>query len=166
MVIDNVDEELAFLVEMERIDQLRKLGAKLCNMTAGGEGLYGLKHSEETKRKMSASQRGENHNMFGKQHSEETRRLMSDAKRGKPKTAEHARKVAEANKGQKRSDETRKKQSELKLGKKLSDEHKRHMSEVRKGKTQPIISCPHCLKSGGAYTMKRWHFENCKHIER
>jgi hypothetical protein len=166
IVVDNVEEDFAFLVEMERIDQLRRIGAKLCNMTAGGEGLYGLKHSEETKRKMSASQRGENHNMFGKQHSDETRRLMSVAKRGKPKTAEHARKVAEANKGQKRSEETRKKQSELKLGKKLSDEHKRRMSEVRKGKTQPIISCPYCLKSGGAFTMKRWHFENCKHTER
>jgi len=166
MVVDNVDEELAFFIEMERIDQLRRLGIRLCNLTNGGEGLHGLKHSEETKRKMSVSQRGENHNMFGKQHSEETRQRMSDAKRGKPKTAEHARKVAQALIGTKRNDESKRKMSEAKLGKKLSDEHRQRLSEIRRGKEQAIVVCPHCSKSGGVNTMKRWHFENCKHTER
>lgn len=166
MVVDNVDEDFAFLVEMERIDQLRRLGVGICNLTDGGEGLSGLKHSEETKRKMSASQRGENHNMFGKQHSEETRQRMSAAKRGKPKTAEHARKVAQALIGTKRSDESKRKMSEAKIGKKLSDEHRQRLSEVRQGKAQAIVVCPHCSKSGGVTTMKRWHFENCKHTER
>jgi hypothetical protein len=166
IVVDNVDEDFAFLVEMERIDQLRRLGEKLCNMTAGGEGLYGLRHSDETKRKMSEAQRGERGNMYGRHHTEQTKAKMSAAHAGKPKSAEHARKVAEANRGQKRSDETRRKQSDLKLGKRLSDKHKQRLSEVLKGKTQPIIVCSHCLKTGGAFTMKRWHFENCKHIER
>ncbi len=166
LVVDGVDEDFAFLVEMERIDQLRRLGKKLCNMTAGGEGIYGLRHSDETKRKMSEAQRGERGNMYGKRHSEETRFKMSAAHAGKPKNADHTRKVAEANRGQKRSDETRRKLSELKLGKKLSDEHKRRLSEVRRGKLQPIVSCPNCSKTGGAFTMKRWHFENCKRIER
>jgi len=31
-----------------------------------------------------------------------------------------------------------------------------------KGSKQPIVTCPHCGISGGAGTMKRWHFDNCK----
>jgi hypothetical protein len=34
--------------------------------------------------------------------------------------------------------------------------------KAAKGVKHPIIVCPHCLKSGGACTMPRWHFDNCK----
>lgn len=33
-----------------------------------------------------------------------------------------------------------------------------------KGVPRPIITCPHCLKSGGSNAMTRWHFDNCKNI--
>jgi hypothetical protein len=36
------------------------------------------------------------------------------------------------------------------------------MSAMKIGKKQQIVSCPHCGKSGGAATMPRWHFDNCK----
>ncbi len=32
---------------------------------------------------------------------------------------------------------------------------------VERGKTQKIITCPHCDKSGGISLMKRYHFDNC-----
>lgn len=38
IVADGLDEELAFLGEVELIDKMRRLGATLANMTAGGEG--------------------------------------------------------------------------------------------------------------------------------
>ena len=56
-------------------------------------------------------------------------------------------------------------------GKKVhSEEHKLKVAESNKlkprtlGKTwkQQIIECPHCAKTGGASTMKRYHFNNCK----
>ena len=35
-VVKDVDEELVYLVEEERIDQLKRLGIKLANINAGG----------------------------------------------------------------------------------------------------------------------------------
>jgi hypothetical protein len=44
-VVKDVDEELAYLVEQERIDQLEKLGIKLANICPGGKGVgSGDKH--------------------------------------------------------------------------------------------------------------------------
>lgn len=31
-----------------------------------------------------------------------------------------------------------------------------------KGKTDTVVECPHCGKTGGQSIMKRWHFDNCK----
>lgn len=36
-------------------------------------------------------------------------------------------------------------------------------SQKMVGVKQPLVSCPHCHKIGGAYNMKRFHFNNCKH---
>ena len=43
-----------------------------------------------------------------------------------------------------------------------SEDHKAKISQALKGKPKPIITCPHCGKSGGAGPMKLWHFDNCK----
>ena len=48
----DIDEELAYLCEQERIDQLKRLGYKLANLTVGGEGAGA----------------GELHHMWGKPH--------------------------------------------------------------------------------------------------
>lgn len=86
-----------------------------CNMTDGGEGVSGRKspHSEETKRKMSATK-------IGKEVSNEVRK-----------------KISEKLKGQKLSEETKKKMSESKIGKIKSEEHKNKLSESLKGRTSP-----------------------------
>jgi hypothetical protein len=61
-IVENVDEELAFLAEQERIDQLKRLGVKLTNLTNGGEGSFNP--SEETRRKMSEIRIGEKNPNF------------------------------------------------------------------------------------------------------
>jgi len=66
-VIKDVDEELAYLAEEERIDQLKRLGIKLTNLTLGGEGASG----------------GENHHMWGKTHPDKgSKRPYGKYKRG------------------------------------------------------------------------------------
>jgi hypothetical protein len=62
-ILINVDnEELAYLCESERIDQLKRLGCLLTNLNEGGEGSY--KPSDETRAKMSASRQGEKNPRF------------------------------------------------------------------------------------------------------
>ena len=33
-------------------------------------------------------------------------------------------------------------------------------------KPKQKVTCPHCNLEGGISQMKRWHFENCKTIEK
>lgn len=96
--IPNVEE--ANRLEIYYIKYYRALGYKLCNMTDGGDGSNGFKHSEKTKalisskkkgvslsektkQKMSKSKMGENNNMFNKNHTPETCSKISKAKKGK-----------------------------------------------------------------------------------
>ena len=91
MFIKNLDEELAFLVETERIDQLKRLGANLCNMTNGGEGSTGAKRSQETKNKLSEIRKNLPNAMLGKKHTTESRKKQSDMKQGKYEGVKHPR---------------------------------------------------------------------------
>lgn len=54
----------------------------LLNLTDGGEGTEGHKHTAEVRAKMSALRKEHNH-FRGKTHSQETKKLMSEAKLGK-----------------------------------------------------------------------------------
>ena len=111
-------EKEAFAIEIQWIAQLRKEGYSLVNISDGGEGPTGVKHTDEFKRKVSARH-------TGKVNSEETRAKMSKAKRGvprPPRTAEHNAKVSTAMMGHSCSDETRRKIAATKVGKKRPPE--------------------------------------------
>jgi predicted GIY-YIG superfamily endonuclease len=45
-----------------------------------------------------------------------------------------------------------------------SEARKRNLSEKITGYVHKKITCPHCGKTGGETSMKRWHFNNCKGI--
>ena len=64
IITKDIDEELAFLVEIERIDQLKRLGIQLTNLTNGGEGMSGYTPTEETKKKMKLSWQKRNSNFW------------------------------------------------------------------------------------------------------
>lgn len=190
-VVDGVDEELAVLIEVERIDQLRRLGAPLCNKTDGGEGASGAVRTPETLEKMGAWQRDRKlpqstreklskaRSAFtGWRHSSETLARMSEAHSGE----------RNAMFGRKASEETRKKLSEERksrkyppefgaaisarqtgelnsmFGRPVSQETREKVSAALKGKPRPqrTVTCPHCGKSGGMNAMTRHHFDNCK----
>ena len=117
------------------------------NLTLGGEGTLGFKHSDESKQKMSESHKGRPAPNKGKKHSEEARRKMSEANKGrtppnkgKKHSEETKRKIGEANKGKpshfkgkKHSAKARRKLSESHKGRKASAETKQKMSESHKG---------------------------------
>ena len=92
--------ELIFLTPFEHI-RLHQLGKKV---------------SEETRKKMSESRKGENHPMFGKHLSTKHRKNLSEALKGKYLSAETRKKISEARKGKHRSAETSKKIAEARKG--------------------------------------------------
>ncbi len=89
-IADNLDEELAFLCEMERIDQLRRLGHKLVNSTDGGcGGISGYKHTDESKAKISMNLKGKlagdkhpRYGKFNKDNPQYGRKQSAKAKKG------------------------------------------------------------------------------------
>ena len=186
-VAENIDEDLAFLIEVERIDQLRHIGVELANLTDGGEGPSGLSHTEDAKSRISAANRG-------LKRSVEAKKNLSIAKRNSWKNTEYRKKMSEVNIGRARSVETKSKISSSMINmfstpeakkkasdvarkrcqnaetlKKMSDAaHKQWSSEEARNKQretmleQPKILCPHCGKIGSIAAMHRWHFDNCK----
>lgn len=63
--------------EVDLIAKLRGDGSDLVNLTDGGDGTVGRRHSADARAKMAAAKRGT-------KASDETRRKMSEARRGKP----------------------------------------------------------------------------------
>lgn len=109
-VATGLTEDDALLLEMERIS-FWKDKSDLCNKTDGGDGVRGLVMSQDTRKKMSEKAKGRPgvKSMLGRKHTEETRKKMSAAHKGKKKTPEHAAKIGAIHKGKtfKHTDETR-----------------------------------------------------------
>ncbi len=130
----NLNEELAFLVEIERIDQLKRIGVNLCNMTNGGEGLSGYVVTDRVRKKLRERMLG-NKISVGRKLNELTKEKMSAVLIGNKRS----------------------------LGRVHSKETKEKMSAAQIGKQKAKIVCPHCLKKGGLGSMHRWHFNNCNY---
>ena len=154
IVKDNLTEEEAFELEKDTIEYYvftlgygidiegyknRENDEFLTNLTFGGEGSSGFKHSEEAKQKMSESRKGTKHSeevkrkmseaRKGIKYSEEAKRKMSEAKRGIQLSEEHKKKISESCKGRQLSEETKRKMSKSKKGRKCSEETKRKLSK-------------------------------------
>ena len=85
-------ESEAFMREQLTINALRLKGVALCNMTDGGEGFSGGRHSEKSRKLIGAASRGR---IF----SVEARTKMSCAKIGKSFTSAHRQNISKAKSG-------------------------------------------------------------------
>ena len=95
------------------------------NVTAGGEGTVGFRHSVETRRLLPLSQRG-------KTRGPEARSHIAEANRTKSVDPGFRRKISEVQQGKRLSLETRRKMSETRRGGTLSAEHRRKIAEAMK----------------------------------
>jgi hypothetical protein len=120
-------ESHALDLEIKLIAALRAGGVKLVNVTNGGDGMSGHKHSEETRAKLSEAARN---------RSEETRAKISKANTGRKHTEETKAKMSEVHKNM--SDETKveisAKLSACKIGNVVSEETKAKISKANKGR--------------------------------
>jgi hypothetical protein len=156
-IVEHEDEELVFLAEQERIDQLRRIGVKLCNVTNGGEGTSGFNHSEESKEKMRISMK----NRIPHKHSEESKEKIRQANTGVVFTEERKKKISEARKGHKMLPHVK---EALRIGMKGYKHSEEVLERMRKiQRAMPKFSCPHCDFVGNAGNVARWHFDRCKH---
>jgi hypothetical protein len=128
----------------------------LVNMTDGGDGAIGYRHSKETKERISKSKIGNKSKLGYKatpeeiakriernyKHSEESKRKISDTHIGVTFSEDHRKNIGISKMGNKYcvgrvlSDESKEKMRAAKIGKKLSPEHRAKLSEARKRNEQ------------------------------
>jgi hypothetical protein len=161
-VEENVSDAQAIDFECLLIAEMRDIGIPLTNMTDGGDGAQGYKHTEEHKQMMRELFVGrifteEHRQAMSKPKSEQGRKNMALARQTtlyRP-SEEHKQKISKALKGKPNNNK----------GYKHSDEAKAKMSAWRKGRPKPKIECVHCNQLVAVNTAKRWHFDNCKSKE-
>jgi hypothetical protein len=127
MVATGLTEDEAFALEVERIAFWREAGADLANRTDGGDGVSGLKMSDEAKAKMAAAK-------LGTKQSPETiaKRIAPLVGRKQPR---HAVEIcAEKRRGKALSEEHKAKLSAAHMGKTVSDAARASLSAANKGK--------------------------------
>lgn len=143
------------------------------NMSKGGENnfgyIYGKEHSEAVKRGLNRVEEngktvaqnsaartvqydrsGEKNPFYGKTHTDEVRKRIaknSEKLTGLKKSAEHCKNISKSTKG-----------------KPKSEEHKQALREAHA--RQPLKTCPHCGKEGKGGNMTRYHFDNCKKLNK
>jgi group I intron endonuclease len=111
--------------------------------------VLGLRHTEETRRKISLANKGRPSPRLGIKttveavekmrnalKTPEIQRKLSMWQKGKPKSIEHRAKLAEANKGKKHSPETIAKMSAAQTGKKASEETRKKLSIARRSRKE------------------------------
>lgn len=158
-VENNVSDLDAIDFECLLISEIRDFKFSLTNMTDGGDGAQGYKHTDEHKQKMKI--------LF-------SNRVITDKHRQnmrKPKSEEGRANIAKARltSKYKPSKETKDKTSKSLIGRvspmkgrTQSEEAKLKMSIYRKGLPKLKIECAHCFRLIAVNMAKRWHFDNCK----
>jgi hypothetical protein len=157
VIVKEVDEELIFLVEQERIDQLKRLGINLCNLTKGGEGQTGFRHTEESKKKM----REAVVSRPPRKMSIEQKEILRKANTGVVFTEERKRKISEKAKGRKLSEERKEKLRLSLIGFKHTEETKQRLRQINIGRKHT----PETIAKMSAFQKSRDHVFTQEQIE-
>ena len=124
----------------------RDMGSSLANITEGGEGTSGMKHSDETKQKISKIHKGKKlsieqiemirESSTGRKHSDKTKAYLTKLNQERVLNSDQLERILVAHVGKRHSEETKKKISLSHMGKIMSVEHRAIISKTHKGKKQ------------------------------
>jgi hypothetical protein len=155
-------EAEALKMEVERISFWRRNGVKLANVTNGGDGTVGFKHSAVSKERMSRASTGRPgvKSMLGKKHTPEAIKKISDHNKGRIKSPETREKLSISKKGKpspffgvKRDRSVVLKIADALRGKPLSAEHRAKLSIARRKRPPPSAETRAKLS---AASLRRW----------
>lgn len=126
IIIKICDKENLIKHEQLYLDWLKPYNRDIgYNLTPTAGNSNGVKHSEETRKRMSEAK---------KKMTKETKQLMSQQRKGKKLSEEHKIKIAAGGKGRKFTQETKDKISKAHKGRTFSDERKAQMSAYSTGR--------------------------------
>jgi hypothetical protein len=137
-IAKGIEEEFAFLVEIEAIDFYKRLGCKLANITNGGEGASGAKHSEKTKQKISEKAKGRPGKFKPEHVTEKMRQTIAESNKTRPTTEKMRNK--RSFQGKSHTEEHKAYMSKILTGRVFSEETKQKMREAqqKRFKNNPI----------------------------
>jgi predicted GIY-YIG superfamily endonuclease len=136
-------EELALEREIYWIDFLKSRQRDIgYNMTNGGDGVSGLKHTEESKNKQRVK-------MLGRKHTDETKIKMSEAHKGQVVSLETREKISQANSGENNG----------MYGKSISDETRILLSKFQSSRSRKPLTEEHKQKNREATTKQDRSFK-------
>lgn len=143
-VLENVDELRAIQKEIELISFYgkRSNGGILVNITDGGEGCSGYKHTDATKDKLSQLSKG--------------RRLTLEQR----KTLSDALKESQKHSNTMKSDQYRQNLSKALKGRVFSEQHKQHIRDIARNKQDSSV-CERCNRVFKSSTAFGKHKKSC-----
>jgi hypothetical protein len=186
VIESGITEEQAFECEELMIALAGRVDTKtgsLTNLTDGGEGVVGM--DRRGHRNSNYGKRGAAASFGGMTHSDETKARMSLSQRGrifsdevkqkmrKPKSAQGCAAIAKARaESAHRPTETTKKRISEALtgraspmkGRKHNAEAREKMSQQRLGLSKPKRECPHCGRAIAVNVFTRFHGDACKEL--
>lgn len=140
------------MAEQNWINYYRNLGARLTNLTDGGEGTPGYVPSEELRGKWRKQRRGKTYKgirpggMTGKTHSASARAKIAEAGRNRKHTEESRAKLSAQKKGKPLPMATVQASITVRLGRPLTEEHKSKIAATTKNR-KPV----ECIETGEQY---------------
>lgn len=149
VLFDGLNYEAACEMEQACIEEW-KTNDRTCgyNITSGGDGFRGVKHSDETKKKISDKTRGKNNPRYGIPLSDEIKRKISESQKGEKShcygkiVPEYIRKkISKSKKGWKPSEEVRANMSYGQRHKKpVTEETRKRQSLAHIGRTTKRVA--------------------------
>ncbi|ASJ79172.1 putative endonuclease [Curvibacter phage P26059A] len=124
--------------------------------------------SAETRKRISEAQKlsyeqGRKPSFLGKKHTEESKRLLSESQKGEKSKYFNVTGEAHFNYGKRRTDEQKRNIAAGQDPEKLQWDAERKEQLREYWDSQPVLTCPHCGKqSSFKAAMVRHHFDSCK----